>query len=61
MAIDSLCPRAPDDGFDGLYTHVALTAPLERRRLFVCGDALSLNQGWVLGALQSTAQVLDRV
>lgn len=39
----------------------ALTAPLERRRLFVCGDALSLNQGWVLGALQSTAQVLDRV
>jgi len=38
-----------------------LTAPLERRRLFVCGDALSLNQGWVLGALQTTAQVLERI
>ncbi len=37
-----------------------LIAPLDRRRLFVCGDALSLNQGWVLGALQTTAHVLDR-
>ncbi len=36
-----------------------LIAPLDRRRLFVCGDALSLNQGWVLGALQTTAHVLD--
>jgi len=37
-----------------------LIAPLDRRRLFICGDALSLNQGWVLGALQTTAHVLDR-
>jgi lysine 2-monooxygenase len=36
-----------------------LIAPLDRRRLFICGDALSLNQGWVLGALQTTAHVLD--
>ncbi len=38
-----------------------LIAPLDRRRLFICGDALSLNQGWVLGALQTTAHVLDRL
>gem|GEM_PF-1696427 len=38
-----------------------LIAPLDRRRLFICGDALSLNQGWVLGALQTTEQVLDRI
>ena len=38
-----------------------LIAPLDRRRLFVCGDALSLNQGWVLGALQTTGHVLDRI
>ena len=38
-----------------------LIAPLDRRRLFVCGDALSLNQGWVLGALQTTAHVLDLI
>ena len=37
-----------------------LLAPIDRRRLFICGDALSLNQGWVLGALQTTAHVLDR-
>lgn len=39
----------------------ALAEPLERRRLFVCGDALSLNQGWVLGALQTTDRVLDHI
>ena len=38
-----------------------LTAPVGRRRLFVCGDALSLNQGWILGALQTTSLVLDRI
>jgi len=38
-----------------------LAEPLERRRLFVCGDALSLNQGWVLGALQTTDRVLERI
>ncbi|MFM7145100.1 MAG: flavin monoamine oxidase family protein, partial [Actinomycetales bacterium] len=38
-----------------------LIAPLDRRRLFICGDALSLNQGWVLGALQTTQQVLARI
>jgi monoamine oxidase len=39
----------------------ALAEPLERRRLFVCGDALSLNQGWVLGALQTTDRVLEHI
>lgn len=39
----------------------ALAEPLERRRLFVCGDALSLNQGWVLGALQTTDRVLQHI
>ena len=38
-----------------------LTAPLPGRRLFVCGDSLSLTQGWVLGALQTTQQVLNRM
>ncbi len=38
-----------------------LAAPVDRRRLFVCGDALSLNQGWILGALQTTSHVLDRI
>ncbi len=35
-----------------------MASPLEGRRIYVCGEAFSADQGWIEGALRSTERVL---
>jgi len=47
-------------GHDGAVDAEAMLAPLPGRQLYVCGEAYSLAQGWVEGALERAETVLQR-
>ncbi|HWD27897.1 MAG TPA: NAD(P)/FAD-dependent oxidoreductase [Rhizomicrobium sp.] len=47
-------------GHDGLADSAAMLKPLPDRELYVCGEAYSLAQGWVEGALERAEAVLQR-
>ena len=47
-------------GHDGLEDSAAMLNPLPGRNLYVCGEAYSLDQGWVEGALERAEAVLQR-
>ncbi len=47
-------------GHDGAADSAAMLKPLAGRELYVCGEAYSLAQGWVEGALERAETVLQR-
>jgi monoamine oxidase len=47
-------------GHDGVADSAAMLKPLPGRELYVCGEAYSLAQGWVEGALERTETMLQR-
>ncbi|HJW40529.1 MAG TPA: FAD-dependent oxidoreductase, partial [Rhizomicrobium sp.] len=47
-------------GHDGVADSAAMLKPLPGRELYVCGEAYSLAQGWVEGALERAETMLER-
>ena len=47
-------------GHDGVADSAAMLKPLAGRELYVCGEAYSLSQGWVEGALERAETMLQR-
>jgi len=47
-------------GHDGFADSAAMLKPLPGRELYVCGEAYSLAQGWVEGALERAETMLQR-
>jgi monoamine oxidase len=47
-------------GHDGVADAAAMLKPLPDRELYVCGEAYSLAQGWVEGALERAETLLQR-
>ncbi len=47
-------------GHDGIADAAAMLKPLPGRALYVCGEAYSLAQGWVEGALERAETMLQK-
>jgi lysine 2-monooxygenase len=47
-------------GHDGVVDSQAMLKPMAHRDLFVCGEAYSLAQGWVEGALERAETLLQQ-
>jgi lysine 2-monooxygenase len=47
-------------GHDGLADSAAMLRPMANRELYVCGEAYSLAQGWVEGAVERAETMLQR-
>jgi monoamine oxidase len=53
--------HAWNKGSNPVQTSQQMIAPLDGMPLYVCGEAFSLKQGWIEGALQTSEQVLARM